>query len=47
MQLNLNSSTPVRFLPRLDLPLVEVSCEAWWQSESVTNRDGTSAPADA
>jgi hypothetical protein len=42
MQLDINSSTPMRFLPRLDLPLVEVSREAWWQSESVTNRDGTS-----
>lgn len=42
MQLNINSSTPMTFLPRLDLPLVEVSRDTWWQSESVTNRDGTS-----
>ncbi|UXA11799.1 hypothetical protein KXD97_28200 [Mycobacterium sp. SMC-8] len=42
MQLDIRSSTPMRFLPRLDLPLVEVSRETWWQSESVTNRNGTS-----
>jgi hypothetical protein len=42
IRLDLSSPTPMRFIPRLDLRLVETAREDWWQSESITNRAGTS-----
>lgn len=42
MRTDINSPTPVTFIPRLNLQLVEVSREVWWESDSITNADGTS-----
>jgi hypothetical protein len=40
-KIDLASSRPSTFVPRLDVHLVEVPLETWWQSDSVTNADGT------
>ncbi|MGV0597768.1 hypothetical protein [Mycolicibacterium porcinum] len=42
MRVDINSPTPVTFVPRLNLQLGKVSREAWWEPDSVTNADGTS-----
>ena len=41
-KIDLTSSSPSTFIPRLDVQLVEVPLDTWWESDSVTNADGTS-----
>ena len=42
IRLDLKSENPVTLIPRLDVQLMEVPLATWWESDSVTNADGTS-----
>lgn len=42
VRIDLKSPSPTALIPRLDLQLVEVPLRTWWESDSITNADGTS-----